>query len=92
MQKYTFYHKYKRRTMYKIEEIGNIGIRILLYLLKHESANVTELIELLHIGRQTIYYRLKVLRIFGLLATRQIGVEKRFYLTEKGKKVAQHIF
>lgn len=79
--------------MTKIERIGNIGIRILLYLLEkgNKGANVSELISKLKIGKQTFYYRTNVLEIFGLIKKRKSGVERIYFLTDKGEKVAEHL-
>jgi len=89
MQKSVYIFKFKQRKMSKLEELGYIGVKVILYLSKVREANISSLIKELHVGKQTIYYRLKVLRLYNLVTHEKQGVEKIYRLTEEGKKLAE---
>jgi len=98
MLKSVIFPKIGRIRMTVIEDIGYIGVKILLYLktkkdiMKKNEANISELIQTLKIGRQTIYIRLKFMeKLYNFITIERRGLEKIVSLTEKGEKVAEHL-
>lgn len=55
--------------------------QILLLLTENESLNVNQLTERLPLSRPAISHHLKILRAAGMVDSRPVGVENRYYLT-----------
>lgn len=92
MQSYkTNFLFYKRGKMFRFEDIGDKGMRLLLFLYLAKRGRVTDFIYVIKLGKATIYKSLGAARLYGLIREERIGAEKYYYLTEKGEKVAKLI-
>lgn len=93
--KIRFVEKGKGRKMFRFEDIGDKGMKILLYLYvkmkQGGSVNMSDLFDRLRLGKTTVYRSLGYMLRYGLIE------EERRYgriirLTEKGVKIAEHVF
>jgi len=69
------------------------ALRVLLFIYEHEGTNLTNVIKgTPHAGQKAIYSALETLLELGLVRQefeKRVGGERRFFMTEKGKKVAE---
>lgn len=85
--------------MSKIQSIGTLekpvgSMKILLFLYKHERATITGLLRRENLNQRTTYSALGKLQKEGLIfqkETMEFPICKYYFLTDKGKVVAQQL-
>jgi len=75
-----------------IDDIGVAGMKALVYLLKNGECNKRKMVIGASMGTSSTKGVLLQLKILGLLDDKEgRGQETIYYLTEKGKKIAEHL-
>ena len=74
-----------------IEELGESGLRILLFLGKKKEANISTLKKELYMGSAGVYSALSYLFKYGLVKKERRGKERVISITEKGAKVVEKL-
>jgi len=77
-----------RKGIHLIEEVGKVGIKILIFLARRGKAKLTEFRTRMGAGYEGIYSALYKLRELGLIEEKREGNTRFFKLTEEGKKIA----
>ena len=78
--------------LFRFEDIGDKGLKIILYLYICERGRVTDFFNHLSMGKSTVYRAIRYLDKYGIIKEEKIGAEKFYTLTERGKKVAKYIY
>lgn len=71
-----------------IEDFGEKGLKIMLYLAKQERAKLSDFKLDLQMGSAAVYRAIKTLYEYDIISEETEGPARYFSLTEKGKKIA----
>ncbi|MEM4157371.1 MAG: hypothetical protein QXN69_03490 [Candidatus Methanomethylicaceae archaeon] len=74
-----------------IDDFGETGLKIVIYLSKKGRAKLSDFKLDLRMGSAAVYRALKILYEYKVIGEESEGVARYFFLTEKGKKVADLI-
>jgi|GEM_PF-5590408 DNA-binding HxlR family transcriptional regulator len=75
-----------------LERVGYGGIKVLLYLLKHEESNKNQMRVKAEMGPNSLEGTIHRLHVLELVAEKEgRGTEMLYSLTDKGKKVAESL-
>ena len=84
--------KRKRRLKMGLDELGEVGIKVLLFLYKKGTeSNMGEIVRLAGVGWSGLYRVYPVLLKYGLIRERQKGKVRFWGLTDFGRKIAEEI-
>ena len=87
----TYYIVPTDRESVMLEELGESGLKVVMYLYKVGEKPLDPLRRELHIGYTALYRALHTLDRYGLVSERPLGVKRLLSLTEKGKRVAEKL-
>ena len=72
-----------------IEEVGKVGIKILIFLARRQRAKLTDFRKVMGAGYEGIYSSLYKLRELGLIEEERERNTRYFMLTKDGRKIAE---
>jgi len=81
----------KRRIEMGIEELGEVGLKVLIFLHGKGECKMGDIVRLAGIGWSGLYRVYPVLMKYGLVKERQEGKVRYLSLTEFGMKIAEEV-
>lgn len=72
-----------------IDDLGEKGLKIVLYLAKRNNAKLSDFKLDLEMGSAAVYRAIKTLYQYQIIREESQGPARYFSLTEKGKKIAE---